>query len=1085
MVDTLDQAMARAMSKGARRTVVFADDSETVRTTAMMALEAEPIDLLLVADGAVVERAVEVRAPDLVVLDVELGDHDGYELCRAVNDLAPRVPVVLLWGESAPLDRRRAREAGATADLRKPFDSGHFIETIGAIIEGRPAPPEPELQPAPQPSSAPAPEPAADRGVALAEGGVVELGDLLDAHREAIAGIIAERFPEALALGAPAGGARVRIVMFEADGALARALARKLGALGWAVEATDDAEAGLARVAEEPPDLILLSVELPGANGFKVCSDLKRSPAHRNIPVIVLSSEATDEAFERHRRLRTRADDYLRKPFEFAELVRRLVRLLPAGAKPETPPPAPAEVSSASAPPGPAGGDGEVEFELEPPVNEQWLVVLWSNDPAVRGRRFNITEPSDLPGDLDGGSWAESLVTVGSSARNRVIIDDPRVSERHFGIQRKGDALFITDLQSESSTWVNDRRVTRAELKGGEVIRAGGTVMKFINDQYLSASFGEIIKELSERDWPSGVFKRQVMIERLEAAAAEGPRAAPLSVLAVFIDDFSQLSSELGALDQAWVVDELVLMLRATFADQPIGRNVEGGYLVLAQGQRGEEAERAAEKIRRAVERRELKGRRRRLALRISVGVVEWRPGLSMRETILRATTLAHRAQQSGGNRVTSDRRDTWGAPDGRAIRTVPDAEWVLRRVLAAENSRPLVGFEIDEERALIRHLGVAGWAGLVDRLIREVMSASRPGDWVGVWKDRYVVAAPDSVRGGERIRDRVLAWWDQFHTYTHSHTLAQPTHGNGDRGVGPTAVRCAILAADDVGEARERALHVLAEALLPADRDGAGEWHGAVPFPLAAVVERARHHRRADELSWAAEVTLRLATAVLAAGLRRSPDAARAAGLDRVLGETAAGPLRLAVDARPLLELAKLARGSEDRFLAPLATLALSRLGRRLVRRVNALCGRDRDLADDELRGLAATVEELAHAVALQLDCRLASVEEIIDLGEGDETVYRLRSLRGPAPVFPVERAALPWRLGRGWCVAIAASPGERPLSLAPLFAVHPCEVCGRLELVVGDALSPTGGGVVLQGLLTGHEARLPAPAPQRAGPA
>ena len=46
-------------------------------------------------------------------------------------------------------------------------------------------------------------------------------------------------------------------------------------------------------------------------------------------------------------------------------------------------------------------------------------------------------------------------------------------------------------------------------------------------------------------------------------------------MLAVYIDDFSQLSSELGALDQAWVIDELVLMLRATFADQPIGRNVE------------------------------------------------------------------------------------------------------------------------------------------------------------------------------------------------------------------------------------------------------------------------------------------------------------------------------------------------------------------------------------------------------------------------------------------------------------------------------------------------------------------------------
>jgi hypothetical protein len=51
--------MTEGTSRAERCTIVFADDSETMRVVAMMALEAEPIDLLLVADGAVVERTRE------------------------------------------------------------------------------------------------------------------------------------------------------------------------------------------------------------------------------------------------------------------------------------------------------------------------------------------------------------------------------------------------------------------------------------------------------------------------------------------------------------------------------------------------------------------------------------------------------------------------------------------------------------------------------------------------------------------------------------------------------------------------------------------------------------------------------------------------------------------------------------------------------------------------------------------------------------------------------------------------------------------------------------------------------------------
>ena len=66
-------------------------------------------------------------------------------------------------------------------------------------------------------------------------------------------------------------------------------------------------------------------------NGFSVCNKLKRDAAFKDVPLIIMSSESTEETFEQHRRLRTRAEDYVHKPIGFDALlgahsaVRRIV----------------------------------------------------------------------------------------------------------------------------------------------------------------------------------------------------------------------------------------------------------------------------------------------------------------------------------------------------------------------------------------------------------------------------------------------------------------------------------------------------------------------------------------------------------------------------------------------------------------------------------------------------------------------------------------------------------------------------------------------------------------------------------------
>ena len=73
----------------------------------------------------------------------------------------------------------------------------------------------------------------------------------------------------------------------------------------------EDAETGLARARRERPDLIVLDLVLPGMNGREALRELRRDPATRDIPIIILTSTHL-EAAER-RRLLEEADDVLSK----------------------------------------------------------------------------------------------------------------------------------------------------------------------------------------------------------------------------------------------------------------------------------------------------------------------------------------------------------------------------------------------------------------------------------------------------------------------------------------------------------------------------------------------------------------------------------------------------------------------------------------------------------------------------------------------------------------------------------------------------------------------------------------------------
>src|SRR5688572_27658512 len=121
----------------------------------------------------------------------------------------------------------------------------------------------------------------------------------------------------------------MKVLIFESDPGFSQELKNGFARLGGETTVVDDANVGLQTATRDKPDLILLSIELPRMNGFSVCNKLKRDPSLKDVPLIIMSSDSTEETFEQHRRLRTRAEDYVHKPITVGDLVTHIQELLP------------------------------------------------------------------------------------------------------------------------------------------------------------------------------------------------------------------------------------------------------------------------------------------------------------------------------------------------------------------------------------------------------------------------------------------------------------------------------------------------------------------------------------------------------------------------------------------------------------------------------------------------------------------------------------------------------------------------------------------------------------------------------------
>ncbi len=117
-----------------------------------------------------------------------------------------------------------------------------------------------------------------------------------------------------------------RILVVDDNPSVSGLLRRVLEAEGYAVDVAEDGRSALALVSVQPPDLILLDLDLPLLSGDEICRRLKQDPTTRLIPIVIVTGQG---AF--HNRLEAwenGADEFLSKPFHLIEVTTRCRSLL-------------------------------------------------------------------------------------------------------------------------------------------------------------------------------------------------------------------------------------------------------------------------------------------------------------------------------------------------------------------------------------------------------------------------------------------------------------------------------------------------------------------------------------------------------------------------------------------------------------------------------------------------------------------------------------------------------------------------------------------------------------------------------------
>jgi diguanylate cyclase (GGDEF)-like protein len=272
---------------------------------------------------------------------------------------------------------------------------------------------------------------------------------------------------------------------------------------------------------------------------------------------------------------------------------------------------------------------------------EDCLVVIFAGSQADIGTRHVLKSP---------------LTTIGRSQHNDIVISSDAVSRHHAEITREGADIIVRDLGSTNGTYINDEveRTMECRLRGGDQIRIGETILKFLSGADIETEYHAIVANMALTDGLTNLANRKHLDSLLAEEIARARRhGRALSILMIDIDHFKQINDVHGHIAGDHALKRVGSMLQQRLRpSDKVGRYGGEEFCVILPETGKAEAAYLAELLRAQIARERFVEDSKTIEITVSIGVAALLAESHFTELYRAADQRLYRAKQRGRNRV-------------------------------------------------------------------------------------------------------------------------------------------------------------------------------------------------------------------------------------------------------------------------------------------------------------------------------------------------------------------------------------------------------------------------------------------------
>ncbi|TNE96896.1 MAG: GGDEF domain-containing protein [Deltaproteobacteria bacterium] len=263
-------------------------------------------------------------------------------------------------------------------------------------------------------------------------------------------------------------------------------------------------------------------------------------------------------------------------------------------------------------------------------------------------------------GELNGTLFDmnEDVITAGRSADNSIPLEFGGISRHHLKITHQGEEnWFIEDAGSKNGTYVNNNKIEQpTQLKKGDMIKLGTISLKYLPKGDPDRLTYDKLNLEANTDRHTGCYNKTYFNNRIDLEVKKSKvTGEPLSLIIFDLDHFKKLNDNFGHDAGDFVLKEMAGLIRNKgVRDLDVFARYGGEeFVILLPKTNLKQAYDIAERLRKQLEEHEFMYETTRLPVTASIGVADYRQGVtSGTELFKRADQAVYKSKQGGRNQV-------------------------------------------------------------------------------------------------------------------------------------------------------------------------------------------------------------------------------------------------------------------------------------------------------------------------------------------------------------------------------------------------------------------------------------------------